>query len=146
MRAVRALSAIDEAMPEIAALITDHSLLVKESVKQAMADHIDKALPFIQATLENDNKIAKKEAVEALEISGYVPKLLQDIAGGDPGRKAGSEKLLRAMIHASAHYGIETALVSFTGETKERILNELGAIDKSFTRQVAEKTLHRERA
>ena len=76
MHAVRALSKIfgGEALPEIMRLINDGSLLVLESVKEAMVDNIDAALPYMNEILAGRDELAKKICKEAMELSGFGKK------------------------------------------------------------------------
>ena len=72
MYAVRAISRIfgKDAMPELIEQLNDGSLLVIESVKQAMVDHIEAALPYIIKLLKGTDELAKKICAEALDQSG----------------------------------------------------------------------------
>ena len=72
MHAVRALSGIfgKEAIPEIFTLLNDGSLLVLNTIKKAMADNIEAALPYINKILEGKDEPAKKICKEALALSG----------------------------------------------------------------------------
>ena len=72
MHAVRALSKIfgKEAIPEILALLNDGSLSVLDSVKKAMVDNIDEALPYINKIFEGTDELAKKICKEAIDLSG----------------------------------------------------------------------------
>ena len=69
MNAVTAVSKIlgEESVPEVVGLINDASLLVIDSVKNAMAEHIRSALPYIEKFLEGSDELARTAAIEALE-------------------------------------------------------------------------------
>lgn len=141
MNAVRSLSTLagDETMGEIAGLIKEDSLLVRGAVKTAMAGHIDAALPFIEKILSGDDELAKKEAIEAFEISGYMTKLLKNIISNDSNRKEGAVNLLRSMIKAHAHFGVAAAFADLGRAEREKAMEELQTIDRPFAEHVAKK-------
>ena len=144
MQAVRALSTIlgEEAIPDIAGLMKDDSVLVKDSVKTAMSGHIETSRPFIEKILSGQGELIKKEAIEALEISGYMTKVLHDLISEDNKRREASTSLLRAVIKASAHSGVESALDDFTGNMQDRILTAIKDIDKPFAEHMEKKLKH----
>ncbi len=71
MHAVRALSKIfgKDALPEIMSSLNDGSLLVIDSVKQAMVNNIEAAMPYIKNILEGTDELAKKMCKEAMDIA-----------------------------------------------------------------------------
>lgn len=141
MNAVKSLSKLagDETIGQIAGLINEDSLLVKETVKDAMASHIKAALPSIEKILSGGDELARKEAVEAIDISGYLPQLLKDAVSDDPGKKAEAARLLKAMIKASAHFGIEAALAGLSKDQRDKVVGLLQTIDSSFAAHVVKK-------
>ena len=141
MNAVKSLSKLagDETIGQIAGLINEKSMLVKEAVKDALASHITAALPAIEKILSGSDEIARKQAVEAVEASGYVPRLLKDAISDDSRKKAEAIGLLTAMVKASAHFGIENALVGMPKDQREKALGVLQAIDGPFARHVIKK-------
>ena len=141
MQAVRALSSIlgDEAMPEVIDLIKDNSLLVKESVKTAMTSHIEATLPFIEKILSGPDELAKKEVIEALDISGYIMKLLNSIISENGKERSDAINLLKWMLRAKSHSGIETALSNFEQNRQNKILEVIKNIDRPFAGHVEKK-------
>ena len=79
--AVMALSKVmgADCLPEIVNLINDGSLSVIESVKNVMALHIEKSLPYVEKIFRGEDGLAKKVATEALEQAGYDPKTLKPV-------------------------------------------------------------------
>jgi HEAT repeat protein len=73
MHAVRALSSIfgQEAIPEIIHRINDGSLLVLDSVRQAIADNIEGLLPYISKLFRGTDELSKKICAEAIDQSGH---------------------------------------------------------------------------
>ncbi len=71
MHAVRALSGLfgKESLPQIIELLNDGSLMVLDSVRQALADNIDAARPYIHKIAEGTDELAKKICKEAMEES-----------------------------------------------------------------------------
>jgi len=71
MHAVKALSKIfgKDAMSEIMNSLNDGSLLVINSVRQAMIDNIEAAMPYIKKVLEGTDELAKKICKEAIDIT-----------------------------------------------------------------------------
>lgn len=72
MHSVQSLSAIfgKEAIPEIFKQLNDGSLMVLDSIRQAIADNIEAAQPYISKILEGNDELAKKICLEALDLSG----------------------------------------------------------------------------
>jgi len=142
MKAVTALSKIlgAESLPEIAGLINDSSLMVKESVKRVMAEHIEEALPLIYKIFSGTDEVAKREAVEALEISGYVVRLLKGIISDDEKKSADAVKMLGEMVKAHAHLGIESALTKLGKNEQSKILKAVrDKIGASFADHIEKK-------
>jgi hypothetical protein len=141
MNAVGSLSKLAgaEMMGEIAGLIKEDSLLVRGAVKTAMADHIDAALPFIKKILSGSDEPAKKEVIEAIEISGYMTKLFKDIISDDPRRRADAVDLLGSMIKARAHFGVEAELSGLGKAEFAKVMEVLRTIDRPFAEHAAMK-------
>ncbi len=76
MNAVRALSKLfgKDSISQIIELLNDGSLLVLDSVRQALADNIEAALPYIHKIFEGTDELAKKICREAIEESGLKPE------------------------------------------------------------------------
>lgn len=139
--AVKVLSSIigGEAIKEVALLIKDDSLLVREAVKAAMASNIEASMPFIKAILSENDELAKREVIEALEISGYTKKLLKSIISKEAEKKSEAVNLLKLMIRAQAHFGIETVLDSLGKTEYNETLEVLQTIDRSFAEHIKKK-------
>lgn len=143
MNAVRALSRIygKNAMPNIFPLILDPAIFVKESVKSAIAKDVEAAIPYIGSMLEEGDPLSKQEVIEALETSGYIKRVLDDIAYKDGKDHSLAFILLEKMLKASVRFGIGSAAERYdkTGRTKilaavRKISPELaGRIEKNWT-------------
>lgn len=74
--AVKALSEVmgAESIPDVIGLINDGSLSVIDSVREAMAKHIERALPYIEKMHRGWDELAKRIAAEALDKAGYDPE------------------------------------------------------------------------
>jgi HEAT repeat protein len=66
---VKALSTLlgDDSIPKIIALLKDSSLSVLSAVKDALVDHIDRAMPYIEKIYSGDDKMAALICVEAVQ-------------------------------------------------------------------------------
>ena len=131
MRAIRALSKIfgKESIPEILGLINDGSLLVLDSVKTAMTGNMDTALPYMPKLFEGTDDLVKKICIEAIESSGYTIKILRGALSGNKEEKAFAIKILKAMVRANAHLGLETTLKEMDEESRNRILGMIRTYD-----------------
>ncbi|MDD4954668.1 MAG: HEAT repeat domain-containing protein [Candidatus Omnitrophica bacterium] len=136
--AVMALSKISgkDCLSQIIERIHDPSLSVIESVESVLAGHIEPAMPYIEKFLYGDDVIAKRTCVKALEISGYLLKLLNDILSENDKGRNHSLKVLEGMILSRAHFGLETALLNFTVENRAKILDAIRKIDKAMATHI----------
>ncbi len=144
MHAIRALSKIagPECVPDIADLLNDKAWLVRDSVKRAMMRNIEASLPYIEKILHSDAHRAKRDCIEALEESGYLMVLLKNILSGDERLKKGGEHLLEGIIKSGGHSGLESALSGFGVEPRNRIVESIKGISKSFADHVDKKLKH----
>lgn len=115
------------AVPEIIGLINDASWSVLEAVKNVMTDHIETSLPYIEKFLESEYDIAKRYSVLALQDSGYIAKLLKDLAEGHNKDKTG--KLLKGIIATGMHSGIDSALGKLDPSMQKKAMDALAGIE-----------------
>lgn len=138
MHAVRALYRIfkEESIPQVISLIGDENWLIRDSVKEAMKNHIEASLAYIEELMQGDSEIVKRDCVEALEASGYIATLLNNILSDDKAVKEKSMKLLKHLARLRAHFGLESALKSFDEERRSRILRIISNIDSSLAEHI----------
>ncbi|MEW5758238.1 MAG: HEAT repeat domain-containing protein [Candidatus Omnitrophota bacterium] len=139
--AVSALSNLlgGDSIPLIIELINDGSLSVLASIREVFAKNIEAALPYIKNLFNGQDEFAKRLSIEAIDDSGYMPRLLQLILSGTSVEKMGTLKLINDIIKARGHFSIETALNSFTPEEGRIILEEISGLDKAFIEHVEKK-------
>ena len=125
MHAVRSLSKIfgKESIPEIIDLINDGSLLVLDSVKTAIADNIDAALPYMSKIFEGDYELPKRICIETIESSGCTIEILRDALSDNKDRRSLAIRILIAMVKTNAHLGLETALKEMDEATRNMLLD-----------------------
>lgn len=138
---VRALSNAFGApcIPDIMPLIKDNSLSVIDSVKTALAEHIETALPYIEKIFEEDDELAKKVSVEALGSGGYITEVFKNIVSGDSKKRAHATKFLQSMIRAHAHFGVEASLKHFDKDDRKKIFEVIESTDKAFAEHIDNK-------
>ena len=124
MHAVRALAKLfgKDSVPEIIRLLSDGSLSVLDSVRNALAANIDAALPYMQKIFEGPDELPKKICIEAIESSGCTIKILHDALSDDRERRIFANRILTAMVKANAHLGLESALKEMDEGTTNRLL------------------------
>lgn len=145
MNAVRALSRISagDAIPKIILLLSDPALLVKESVKAAVANNIEAAIPYIGNILETGDILSKQEMIEALEASGYLKKLLDAIAYKEPGESVKAFGLLKSMLEASVRFGVGSAAERYDRSGRTRILNAVRRINPELSARIEKNWLEK---
>ncbi len=129
--AIRALVKVlgKDSIPEIIHKINDASLLVIESVKSAMIEQIDSSIPYIEKFLFDKDEMSRKVSIEALESSGYVSKIFEDILKGHEKEKVIAEHLLKGLVVNKAYAGIEGVLVDFKDIEQKSILAVIRVMD-----------------
>ncbi len=137
--AVKALSKLlgKECLPEVIRLINDPSLSVIDSLKGVLAEHIVSAIPYLEKFLSGSDEISRRVAREVLEVAGYIVKMLKDILSSGDEEKIRAVRLLEGMAKSGAHFGLEAALMSFSGEEQERILTVIRNMDKQMAEHIA---------
>lgn len=145
MHAVRAISRLagDEYMSEIAGMVNDGSLSVLDSIKDAMTDHIEVALPYIEKFFDGKYEVAKRIGVEALERAGYVEKLFKMLLSKDNKESSPARRILEGMIRSQASIGLETALEELDEQTRKNILDVIKGISQPLGSRL-EKRLNKE--
>ena len=113
----------DAALPEAIKLINDASWAVVDAVRDVMTDHIKAALPYIERFLEGEDEIPKKYSVLALENSGHLSKLLNDLLSGDD--KDFAIRLLKGVMRSRSHAGLDAALNNLDPVLRARALELL---------------------
>ena len=123
--AVLALSKVmgDAALPEVIKLINDASWAVVDAVRDVVTGHIKPALPYIERFLEGEDEIAKKYSVLALESSGYLGKLLNDLLSVDD--KEPAIRLLKGVMISRSHAGLDAALNDLDPALRDKALELL---------------------
>jgi len=138
MNAVRALSRTfgKDAIPDIVPLIFDPTLFVKESVKSAITKDIEAAIPYIGRILEEGDPLTKQEVIEALEASGYLKKILDDIAYKSGKDHAAASELLEKMLKASVRFGVGSAAERYNPEGRAKILVAIQKINPDLAGKI----------
>jgi HEAT repeat protein len=137
--AVKALAKVcgKECLPEVMYLINDGSLSVIDSVKDVMTANIQAALPYIEKFFSGPDGTAKRAAVEALEESGYVVNMFNGILSGNDKERAESINLLEGMIKSQACLGLASALSSFSGPARRKLLSVIADINRPLAEQLS---------
>lgn len=140
--AVKALSKAmgEECIPEIMGLINDASLSVIDSVKSVVTEYIEAALPYVEKFLHSNDEIARRVAIEALEVSGYITKLFKNILAVSEEEKKAAMRLLEGLILSHAHFGLQVALAGFGEEKRKKILGIIREISKDMADYLEENT------
>ncbi|MCX5666049.1 MAG: HEAT repeat domain-containing protein [Candidatus Omnitrophica bacterium] len=113
----------DAALPEVIKLINDSSWVVIDAVKDAMVDYIEAAIPYIERFLVGEDEIAKKYSVLALEKSGYMGKLFNDIFSGND--RDAAVRLLKGVMRSKSHAGLDAALNNLDPAVRAKVLELL---------------------
>jgi len=115
-------------MPQIIELINDASWSVVDAVKEAMTDNIDASLPYIERFLTAADEIPKKYSIYALQDSGYLDKLLDELLSGKVESRA--INLLKSVVRSKTHYGLDAAIARLDPARQEKALEMLIEIQK----------------
>ena len=145
MHAIRALSKLfgKDSIPDIIKLLNDGSLSVLDSVRKALTDNIDAALPYMPEIFDGDYELSKKTCIEAIEGSGSTIKILRDSLSEDKDRRHFAIKILMAMVKANAHLGLETALKEMNAADRGMLLDIVRSHDAGLAIHI-EKILNNE--
>ena len=141
IKAIEALSKIlgPKCIPNIIDLIRDNSWSVIESVKSVLTEHIEAALPYIEKFLYTGDSIAKQVSIEALESAGYISNILSDILFQKDSKKKHAIYLLKGIVKAKIHFGLESALENLDSASRNIILEIVSQEDKALTEHVKKK-------
>ncbi|MDP3791742.1 MAG: HEAT repeat domain-containing protein [Candidatus Omnitrophota bacterium] len=129
-RAVLALSKVmeDAAIPQVIGLINDASWSVVETVKTVMTEHIKASLPYIEKFLAGEDEVPKKYSVLALQNSGYLAELLNEVVSGKA--KDAEVRLLQGVVRSRAHAGLDAVLSELQPEARTKALEILMKMEK----------------
>lgn len=141
IHAIRSLEKIfgPDSIPDLANFIKDANWLIQETVKKIMMKHIEQALPYLKKLLHDDDQNVKNSCLEILDGSGYTNRILQDIISENSGARDNALQLLKAMLSAGAHFGLERFLSEYPPDTYAKILNVIAAIDKEKAEHIDKK-------
>jgi hypothetical protein len=112
-----------DAISHVIGLINDASWSVVDSVKDVMTRYIQASLPYIERFLANVEEVPKKYAVLALQNSGYLAKLLNDMVAGkasDP-----EVRLLKSVVKSRLHAGLDAQLYKMDPDMRAKALDIL---------------------
>lgn len=137
--AIAALSRIvgPRGLPAIIDLIKEDIWLARDSLKNAMIDDIEPFFPYIEQILCSNALALKKDCIEALEESGYLARLLDDVVALNTQVSARAVSLLKGVVASGSHSGLESALFNFSEDKRNRILRILRTIDKPLADHIA---------
>jgi len=139
--AVKALASLlgAKAVPLVAGLMEDGSLTTVNNVKKVLTDNPKEALPYLEKFLFGNNPIAKNLAVESLEESGWVEKLLNTVASGSDAEAAEAAKILAEIIRSGGRLGFEWVLSNIDQEKQDRVLTRMAKADPKLQEQINKK-------
>jgi HEAT repeat protein len=129
-QAVQALDKLlrGECVELIINLIKDNSWLVIDSLKKVLAKHINTAIDYLEKTLTQEDMLAKRIAVEIIELSGYTERLYAALLESGA-KRAKAFFILEGMIKAGAYKGLDLALYDFNEDQNRQIFEALKEID-----------------
>jgi len=141
IHAARALEKIfgADSVPELVGFLEDDNWFVQESIKKVLMKHIERALPHIEKLLESGSQSVKKVCFEILDRSGYTDRILRDSVSENNEARAKASRLLKAMLDAGAHFGLEGFLRTYPHELYSKVLNAISAIDKEKAEHIDKK-------
>jgi HEAT repeat protein len=114
----------------IISLIKDNSWLVIDSVKQVLIKHIDSAIGYLEKIFTQEDMLAKRIAVEIIELSGYTERLYAALLESGA-KRAKAFFILEGMIKAGAYNGLDLALYDFNEDQNRQIFKALKEIDQN---------------
>jgi len=117
-------------------LILDPAIFVKESVKTAIIKDVEASIPYIGKILEDGDTLSKQEVIEALEASGYLKKILDDIAYKDGRDRAAALELLEKMLGASVRFGVGSAAERYDKPGRIKILAAVRKINPDLAERI----------
>lgn len=119
-----------DSIPEVIGLINDPSLSVVDSLKSIMIEHVDAAAIYLEKFLHSEDDIAKRTAIEVMDTSGYIAKLLKDILSEGGTDKDRAMKLLEGLIVSRAYLSLEVVLSDMNPSERHRIIHIIEGINK----------------
>lgn len=135
MHAIRALSKLSGAdyFEEFLGLMRpDASDFVKASVKNALVQDMDKAIPHIRLKLQEGDESTKRFCVQALVESNYVTKILNDTISSQPQTREEARELLRLMVKSGIYFGLKRSLNVFAPEASREIVKLVEQTDAAL--------------
>lgn len=141
VHAIRALEKISgaDSVPDLVNLIRYDNWFIQENIKKVMTKYINQSLPHIERLLWDDDKSIRKVCLEILDVSGHTNRVLQDVISENSEARDTALLLLKGMLNADAHFGLETFLSAYPPDIYIKILNEIAAIDKEKAEHIDKK-------
>lgn len=138
--AIKALNLLlgKDSIQHVIKMSGDGSLSVLDAVKDVMAAHIEEALPYIEKLFQDNDTMAKKISLAALEESGYLIKILNNILVGTEKEKGRLVRLLAGLISSDMHLGVIWALQSFNKEAQASIIKNIQKADEPLADRILE--------
>lgn len=128
-----------DSVPELIDSLGDDNWFVQEGIKKVLMKHIERALPHIEKILGTGGQNIKKACLEILDSSGYTDRILRDTVSENSEARTKASRLLKAMLDAGAHFGLEGFLRTYPHELYSKILNAISAIDKEKADRIDKK-------
>ena len=125
-------ASIEKIMP----LINDSSLTVITSVKIALAANIKNALPYLENIFNGNDNLAKRIAIEALEVSGYIKVILRNVLNGQELKNGQNKNILKSILALRVYGALVTEIQLFDERDKKLIFSELRHIDSIATAEI----------
>jgi HEAT repeat protein len=145
MAAVRSLARIlkSDSLQYVVPCLSDPAFLVKESVKSTIIGNIDAAIPYIAKILDSDDTLSKQQVIEAVEASGYLKRILDEVAYGAGQERQGALSLLDKMLKASVRFGVGSASEKYPRTARKKLLDAIHDIDKDLARRIEDNWIRR---
>lgn len=125
-----------EAIPIIIDRMNDPSLSVIEILKDALVEHIDAAMPYLEKVIGGEDVMMNRISVEVLEESGRLAGLLKDAVSGAGDEKTKAVRFLRGMIKSGTYPGLEWTIVNFEPGLRDKVLAAIKDIDASAAEHI----------
>lgn len=128
-----------QSIPAILPLIKDNSWTVLDSAKNAIAKHIEDALPYIETIFNERDEFSKKTCIEIIEASGYITHLYRNLLSTNPDQKRHATLILDGILKSSPGYGLQAALDDLKSDERKAVLNAIQSINKEWVDTIGAK-------
>ncbi|MFH1394543.1 MAG: HEAT repeat domain-containing protein [Candidatus Omnitrophota bacterium] len=123
-------------LAKMMSLINDSSLTVIESVKNALENNIEEALPYLKDIFKGNDDLAKKVAMEALEGSGHLEVIIRGAFKGKGVKQKQYEDILKDVLSSGVYTGLISLIARFDDNEKANFLNKLRSINYAASEEL----------